>query len=828
MKRSVTRPAILVLGVFTAASAIGQYNVNTTASALAAGGGTGTVSYNGTQAGANISPGQGTINYTNAPNVPNLTQATSQLTVTYPTSAGTAVAAAYATANLAWGTLGALGSGTQLSASNNSSGNATASMSDTLTFHVSGATNSTVTPIAVSFQVTGDVSSNGSSFGFLRTSAMTMGNAFISESYDASKATPGKIVENQGWVSMQIVSLTDSLFWVNGVYALTGPNPTLPFTMSLNVQCQSGNCDFIHTGTFTMTPPAGVTYASASGVFLTQPPPVCNVVLSSGGQTFPAAGGSGTLGVIMPNGCDWSVSGAPSWLAISGSGSGNGNGSVNYHLQANAGGDRFALLTVNGTTFIVEQQAASIAGLNFIGSLAHLAAEENWTTAFTLINKGSATSSIRLNFSGDAADPTGNGPLSLPLAFPQIAGSSGALLADSLDRTITGNASLIIDTAGAQSPPVLVGSAQLAASGAVDGFAIFHQIVTTQEAVVPMETRNASSYLLPFDNTNGLVLGVAVENLSASNAVIPVIIRDENGVVISAPGASISLGGNGHTSFVLSDPALGFPVTAEIRGTIEFDTPPGGQISALGLRFTPPNNALTTIPALANVGTGGGSIAHLASGGDGWQTTFVLVNTGTSSAQATLSFFNDQTGAPLSLPLSFPQPSGGAPTVAPSITKNLAAGATLVIVSSGAASLLTGSAQLATAGNISGFVIFRHNNQEAVVPLESRNAGGYIIAFDNTNGTATGVALNAVSAAQVNVPVVVRNDEGTPIANDTITLAPNGHFAFTLGSDRYPAALTIRGTIEFDTPAGAQIGALGIRIPGGAAHTYTTLPALAK
>jgi hypothetical protein len=49
-----------------------------------------------------------------------------------------------------------------------------------------------------------------------------------------------------------------------------------------------------------------------------------------------------------------------------------------------------------------------------------------------------------------------------------------------------------------------------------------------------------------------------------------------------------------------------------------------------------------------------------------------------------------------------------------------------------------------------------------------------------------------------------------------------------LGTDRYPAALRIRGTIEFDTPAGAQIGALGIRIPNVAAHTYTTLPALAK
>src|ERR1700734_2010233 len=102
-------------------------------------------------------------------------------------------------------------------------------------------------------------------------------------------------------------------------------------------------------------------------------------------------------------------------------------------------------------------------------------------------------------------------------------------------------------------------------------------------------------------------------------------------------------------------PILGFPATANKRGTIEFDTPAGGQISVLGLRFTPPNNALTTIPALANVGTGGGSIAHLAAGGDGWQPTFVLINAGASAAQATLSFFADMTGAPQLLPLSFPQ-----------------------------------------------------------------------------------------------------------------------------------------------------------------------------
>ena len=139
-----------------------------------------------------------------------------------------------------------------------------------------------------------------------------------------------------------------------------------------------------------------------------------------------------------------------------------------------------------------------------------------------------------------------------------------------------------------------------------------------------------------------------------------------------------------------------------------------------------------------------------------------------------------------------------------------------------------GSAQLTTTGNISGFVIFRYqpNGQEAVVPLESRNAGAYVLAFDNTAGTATGVAVNSVSSKAASIPVIVRDDTGAQIATGTIALPANGHSSFTLGTDQFPAALGIRGTIEFDAPSGAQIGALGIRIP--IAHTFTTLPALTK
>ena len=169
-----------------------------------------------------------------------------------------------------------------------------------------------------------------------------------------------------------------------------------------------------------------------------------------------------------------------------------------------------------------------------------------------------------------------------------------------------------------------------------------------------METRNANSYLLSFDNTNGIALGVAVDNVATSAGNVGVIVRDDKGALLTTGSLAISAN-LGHSSFVL---ATQYPVTDGIRGTVEFDTPPGGQISVLGIRFTPPNNALTTIPALANVGTAGGSIAHIATG-NGWQTTFVLLNTGTTLAPVTLKFFADLTGGPLTIPVSFPQIPGG-------------------------------------------------------------------------------------------------------------------------------------------------------------------------
>ncbi len=504
----------------------------------------------------------------------------------------------------------------------------------------------------------------------------------------------------------------------------------------------------------------------------------------------------------------------PSFVTI---GAGQSGASFSAHTGTVASAQTATVSATLGAATVLTSISLQV-GMVLVGSMPHVVADGGWTTTFTLVNKSSSPVETLPTFLSDSG-----GPLLLFFTLPQFP-AAGTLFSAMIDQTLGANASFVVDASGPATTPFVEGSAQITAAGSVDGFAIFHFDPSEQEAAVPLETRNASSYILAFDNTNGVLTGVAVENISTSAAVIPVILRDDTGAQVGT--GSVSLPPSGHTSFVL---ATQFPVTANLRGTVELDTPSGGQMGVLGIRYTP-LGTITTIPALANVGTNGGSMAHIASA-SGWETTFVLVNTGTSAAQAVLSFYDDN-GNPLVLPLSVAE-TGETESVS-LLTETVAPGALLSIQSTGQPTdpLQEGSAQLTTTGNVSGFVILRYNpnGQEAVVPLESRGANGYLLAFDNTNGTATGVALNivtsqAVSSQPANVPVVVRDDSGAAVATGSIQLAANGHYSGML-STLFPATAGIRGTVEFDAPSGGAISVVGIRSPP--ALTFTTLPSLTK
>src|SRR5665213_4138005 len=134
----------------------------------------------------------------------------------------------------------------------------------------------------------------------------------------------------------------------------------------------------------------------------------CPTALNAGGQAFTSTGGSGSILITAPQGCGWNVTGTPGWITLTSSATGSGNGTLTDQVAANAAEDRSGAIAIGGASFTVEQEAGVLPGLAFIGSMAHLAAEENWTTAFTIVNKDTNSAIARLSFSGDALDPSGN------------------------------------------------------------------------------------------------------------------------------------------------------------------------------------------------------------------------------------------------------------------------------------------------------------------------------------------------------------------------------------------------------------------------------------
>jgi len=234
-----------------------------------------------------------------------------------------------------------------------------------------------------------------------------------------------------------------------------------------------------------------------------------------------------------------------------------------------------------------------------------------------------------------------------------------------------------------------------------------------------------------------------------------------------------------------------------------------------------PQNA-GSASAFGDVAPPTASIAHVVSGG-GWQTTFTLANTGSSSAQAKLSFF-DNNGNPLSLPLTFED--SGAKTTTSVLSETIAAGNTLVVETSGTNTEI-GSAILSTGGTVGSFAICHYSptGQETVVPLETRNATAYILAFDNTNGLSTTLDVANISNQTANVSIIVRDDKGAKLGTATIDLPAHGHTSFTLAKS-YSFTSGKRGTVEFDTPPNGQISVVGLRT--SSSGRLSNIPVLAK
>jgi len=91
----------------------------------------------------------------------------------------------------------------------------------------------------------------------------------------------------------------------------------------------------------------------------------CTPALSPASQSFTAAGGTGSVSVTLPSGCNWTASSnATAWITITSGGSGSGNGTVAYSVTANASSARTGTLTIAGQTFTVTQDSGCTYAIN--------------------------------------------------------------------------------------------------------------------------------------------------------------------------------------------------------------------------------------------------------------------------------------------------------------------------------------------------------------------------------------------------------------------------------------------------------------------------------
>lgn len=222
-----------------------------------------------------------------------------------------------------------------------------------------------------------------------------------------------------------------------------------------------------------------------------------------------------------------------------------------------------------------------------------------------------------------------------------------------------------------------------------------------------------------------------------------------------------------------------------------------------------------------------GTFAHIAVGG-GWRTTITLVNSLSSATTAQVTFYSD-TGSPLVVSAAGQTANSQYPMNIPG-----SGSATLVLPDSGP--LLSGWAQVTSNGGVfRGQADFVYHpgpgvNWEGVVPLTIGPVGGtnclipipplsgIAFPFDQTSGSAVGLALSNVTQTPQQIQIVFVDPNNATIVSDTIALGPLNHTAFML-NDKYPALANRAGVLRITGITQVSAVALQASPDGG----FTTL-----
>lgn len=189
-------------------------------------------------------------------------------------------------------------------------------------------------------------------------------------------------------------------------------------------------------------------------------------------------------------------------------------------------------------------------------------------------------------------------------------------------------------------------------------------------------------------------------------------------------------------------------------------------------------------------------LPHVADG-DYWKTTITLHNNSPTADTYTLTFYQGN-GTPLSLNfVGLGERS--------ELVGSIPGWGTVVIETQGTSDTLkAGWARLESDnGYIKGYAIFRQRlpwrpyDFEAVVPMSSSLEARYAVAFDNTQGFTTSLAIcNTNLYYATTVAVTIYDEAGAQLSQHELNLPVRGHTAFATDV-QWPSTINKRGTIWF-------------------------------
>jgi hypothetical protein len=188
------------------------------------------------------------------------------------------------------------------------------------------------------------------------------------------------------------------------------------------------------------TPRSGTITIAGETFTVNQDPAPCAFGLTPMSMTFQAAGGSSSVMVNAPVGCNWTATSNDAFIMITGGASGSGNGTVNYSVAAHGGLTvRMGTMTIAGLTFTVTQLPACNFAITPM-AMNFLKAGGNGTITVTA-DPGcpwTAVSNVPWITITMGASGTGNGTVKYSVAFnPGTSKRTGTITVAGLTFTVT-------------------------------------------------------------------------------------------------------------------------------------------------------------------------------------------------------------------------------------------------------------------------------------------------------------------------------------------------------------------------------------------------------